>query len=253
MKNIRAIAAKDIKASFVTPVAYVVISGFILISGFFFFSLVQRFNSVLRQAALMPTMKPNLNEWVITPYYNTLTIVLIFLIPILSMGAIAEEKQKGTFELLATSPLSVSDIVVGKFFGIVFVAMAMLVISFVFPLVLLIFADPEVMPVIVGFIGVSLFAISFSAIALAASAATHSQIVAAVLSLVSLLLLFVIDAPAAKLDGSLAAFLVYFSPSDHVEKFIKGIVSGTDVVYFVSLVLVGLFATTRVIEAERLR
>ena len=85
MRHVLAIAQREMKSSFVTPLAYVVIAGFLLLAGFFFFSLLQQFNTVVYQAAMIPDMKPNLNEWVVTPYYQTLEIIMLFLLPILTI------------------------------------------------------------------------------------------------------------------------------------------------------------------------
>lgn len=253
MRNIITLAAKEVRSSFVTPVAYVVIAGFLVLSGFFFFSLVQQFNSLLQQAALIPNVSPSLNEWVVVPFYQTLQIVLIFLVPILTMRALAEEKQRGTFELLATSPLSVSDMVLGKYFGVALVVLAMLLLSFIFPLVLITVTDPEVAPVFVGFLGIGLFALGMTAVSLAISAFTRSQAVAAVVGIILLLLLFVVDAPASKLPEPMAATLRYLSPGNQAEPLLKGVIEGSGVVYFLSLITVGLFFTARAIDAQRWR
>ena len=113
MRTILRIAAKEIKINFVTPLAYIICAGFMVVSGFFFLSLLQQFNTVVSQAAMIRKISPNLNEWVIVPYYQTLEIVLIFLIPILTMRSLAEEKKTGTFELLLTSPISMGQLVWG--------------------------------------------------------------------------------------------------------------------------------------------
>ncbi len=253
MRNIFAIARKEIKSSFVTPVAYVVMAGFLLISGFFFFSLLQQYNTVLQQAAMMPDVSPNLNEWVVVPFYQTLEIILIFIIPILTMRSVAEEKRQGTFELLATSPISVGEIVWGKFFGVSFVCVAMLLLGFIFPAVLIVFADPEVPPIFIGFLGMLLFSLSFVALGVAVSTTTKSQTVAGIVSLVALLLLYIIDAPAAKLGEGAAAVFRYMAPSNHSQQMLKGVLAGGDMLYFFSLIALGIFISNRVLDAGRWR
>lgn len=253
MRNILSIALKDIRSSFVTPVAYVVITGFMLLSGFFFFTLLQQYNSIAMQAAMAPQLQPNLNEWVVAPFYQTMEIILIFLIPVLTMRSISEEKRGGTFELLITSPIKVSEIVAGKVFAIFAVTFVMLLLSFVYPLTLIIFADPEVIPIFVGFLGIVLFAWSFSALGVAVSACTKSQTVAGVISMVVLLVFYVIDAPAAHLGMSGAVFLKYLAPSGHADMFLKGVIQGSDLIYFFSVIAFGLFLANRVLDAERWR
>ena len=253
MKSIFSIAGRDIRSSFVTPVAYAVISGYVLLSGFFFFTLLQQFNSLSSQAAMMQNLTPNLNEWVIYPFYQTMEIVLIFLVPLLTMRSIAEEKQNGTFEMLVTSPLSVNQIVLGKALGVFFVSTVMILLSAIFPLVLVFLADPEAKPIFIGMFGLTLFAWAFVALGIAVSAFTKSQTVAGVVSLVLLLVFYVIDAPASQLSGGPAAFVKYLAPANHCELMLKGVLQGSDLVYFMSVILFGLFVANRALDGQRWR
>ncbi len=253
MRNSLTIASREIRSSFVTPLAYAVFAGFLVLSAFFFFSLLQQFNTLVMQSAMLRDVNTSLNEWVITPYYQTLEIVLIFLIPVLTMRVVAEEKRSGTFELLATSPISVAELVLGKFLGVAFVTTVMLLLSFLFPLVLINFADPETLPVFVGFLGVLLFSLAYVAIGVAVSSCTKSQTVAGVISLVTLLVLYIVDAPADKIGGTTATVLKYLAPSSHTEMFTKGVLAGADIVYFLSLIVAGLFVANRVLDAQRWR
>ena len=104
MRSILTIAGREMRSSFYTPLAYILISGFLLLSGFFFFSFLQQFNVVLARTQMIPDSSPNLNEWIVIPYYNTLQIVLIFLIPLLTMRSIAEERKTGTFRIASNLP-----------------------------------------------------------------------------------------------------------------------------------------------------
>lgn len=249
--KILTIALRDVRSTFVTPLAYIVIAGFTLLSSFFFFTLLQQYNGFVHQASSLPNMRPNLNEWVVYPYYQTLEIVLIFLIPVLTMRSLAEEKRMGTFEMLVTSPISITDVVLGKALGVALVLLAMLSCSFVFPLVLTYFADPEVPPILVGFGGLLLFAFAFASLGIAISACTKSQTVSGAISLISLLMFYVIDAPASHLEGRSAMVLTYLSPEKHAELMIKGLLQGSDIVFFLSVIAFGLFLSVRVLEAQK--
>ena len=253
MRNSLVIAAREVRSSFVTPLAYAIISGFLVISGFFFFSLLQQFNSLVLQASMMRDINPSLNEWVVVPFFQTLEVVLIFLIPVLTMRSFAEEKRSGTFELLATSPISVAELVWGKFFGVSTVVLVMILLSFTFPGVLLLFSDPEPTPMFAGLLGMSLFALGYVAVGLAVSAGTKSQTVAGIVSTVIALVLYIIDAPADKIGGKAAAVFSYLAPPTHTQVMAKGVVTGSDLVYFVSLMLLGLFVASRILEAQRWR
>jgi len=247
------IAGRELRSSFVTPLAYVVMTGFILASGFFFFLLLQYFNSAIEQAKMFQNVAPSLNELVVEPYYQTLLVVMVFMIPLLTMRSLAEEKQRGTFELLATSPLSITELVIGKYLGIIGVVLVMLLLSFVFPVVLIVFTDPEVPPILIGFLGLVLFASAFSALGLSISASTSSQTVAGFVGMVLFLLLFVLDAPAGKLDGAAADLLKYIAPANRVDVLLKGVIEGGGLLYFASIIIFGLFVTTRIIEFQRHR
>jgi ABC-2 type transport system permease protein len=253
MKKCLAIAGKELKIGFTTPLAYVVMSGFLLLSGFFFFTLLQQFQLVLERAMQLPNENPSLNEWVVVPYYQTLEIILIFLIPILTMRSLSEERQRGTFELLATSPVSASQIVLGKYFGTASMLFIMLLLSFTYPAVLILFSDPEVMPILVGFLGLTLFALGFVALGVAISAFSKNQTIAGFVTLVVLLVFYVVDAPADRLDSVSASILNYLTPSSHTEGMLKGVLTGVDVVYFLSLISLGLFVANRALDAERWR
>ena len=248
-----AVAARDIRSSFVTPVAYVVMAGFLLLSGFFFFSLLQEFNPMSEQAALFHELTPNLNEWVVTPFFLVLQVILIFLFPLLTMRSIAEKKQNGTFEMLATSPLSVGSIVLGKALAAGFVIAVMLLLAFIFPLVLIFYTDVEPLPIVVGFFGLLLFAWSFASLGIAVSSFTKSQTVAGVISLVLLLVLYSADAPAPQVGGGFGKFLQYLAPTTHTQLLLKGVVEGGDLIYFLSVILTGLFIANRVLDAQRWR
>lgn len=253
MKNELTIAIRETRSAFVTPLAYIVISSFLVLSGFFFFSLLQQFNGLTAQASMMQNAHPSLNDWVVKPYYQTLEIILIFLLPVLTMRLIAEEKRCGTFELLLTSPLTSGEIVLGKFLGTATVVGIMLLLSFVYPLALVIFADPELYPILIGFFGVVLFAYAYSALGIAISAFSRSQTSAGVLGLVLFLVFYVIDAPAESVGALPASILRFLAPSNHAEAMLKGVLTGTDIVYFSSLILFGLFMANRAIDAQRWR
>src|SRR3954462_7566478 len=122
MRNILAIAGKEIRSLFVSPIAYVVLTGFLLLGGWFFFNLLFRFSYLLTIYSGMQNAEAvqslNLNEYVLAPLLQNLTIVLVIMVPLITMRAFAEEKRAGTYELLLTSPLTVAEIVLGKLLGL---------------------------------------------------------------------------------------------------------------------------------------
>jgi ABC-2 type transport system permease protein len=256
MRNIIAICKRELLSFFVSPIAYFVITGFTLLVGFFFFNYFSLFLRMYQMSAYLSMRGmplPNLNQTIIEGVYQTMIVILVFLVPLLTMRIVAEDKRRGTFELLLTSPVSVFEIVMGKFLSLAVIIFAMLSISFIFPLLLIVYGAPEVPPILSGFVGVLLCTLGFASIGMAVSSFTENQIVAGVSSMVTLLLLYVIQAPAESLDGTVADVLRYLSPVDQVQDFVRGVVTLKATVYFVSMITLGLFLSQRALDALRWR
>jgi len=262
MKGTLAIARREILSLFVSPVAYFVITGYVLLAAYFFFNMLSMYNVTINRYAQMAAMGaggssngPNLNQWVIEPYYQTMIVILVFLVPLLTMRVLAEERLRGTFELLMTCPVSVGGVVFGKFIGIALLLFIMNVLIAVFPMLLVVFGDPgpEVRPLLSGFLALNLASIGFASVAMAAGAFTENQIVAGVSGMVSLLLLYVIHAPAESMGGTAGKILEYLSPVLQLRDMFRGVI-GTDVlIYFISLISLGIFLSLRALEAQRYR
>lgn len=256
MRTIWAICKRELLAFFVSPIAYFVITGFTLLVGFFFFNHLSYFAQLVEMSAMISLRGrdlPNLNQTVIEGVYQTMVVILVFLIPLLTMRTIAEEKKKGTFELLITSPVSVSQIVLGKFLSIAIVLIIMLSVNLIFPALLITYGDPEILPIASGFLGLVLCSLGFASIGMAVSSFTENQVVAGVISMVTLLLLYVIQAPAESLGGTAAEVVRYLSPVDQLQDLLRGIITLKSITYFVSLIVVGLFLSQRALEAYRWR
>jgi len=255
MRNILTIAGKEIRSLFVSPIAYVVLTGFLLLGGWFFFNLLFRFSSAVNFYTGMQNVEGlqglNLNDYVIAPLLHNLTVVLVIMIPIITMRAFAEEKRSGTYELLLTSPLRVSEIVLGKFLGaLVFIAI-MISLTAIYPGILLLSGNPEIGVLAAGYLGLFLIATVFVSVGLLTSALTENQIVAAVICFVVLLLLYVISWPAETAGAPLRDLLKYLSVTEHFAEMAKGLIDTRDLVYFLSLIVLSLFLTHRAVESSR--
>lgn len=257
MKNILAIAAKDIRSQFVSPIAYVVLTGYMLLAGWFFFNMLSRFSFLLqmylsfRNPEAMERL--NLNEFVVAPLLHNLAVILVILIPVITMRTFAEEKRSGTYELLMTSPLTVTEIVLGKFLGAFVFVFIMVALTGVYPLILVMFGDPEAGIILSGYLGLLLLATSFVSVGLLTSSFTDNQIIAAVSCLVALLLLYVISWPAETAGETMGAVLKYLSLTEHFGELVKGIIDTRDLVYFGSVIALSLFLTQRSVESLRWR
>jgi ABC-2 type transport system permease protein len=257
MKNILAIASKELRSYFVSPIAYVVLTGFLLLGGWFFFNLLARFNFLLSLYGAMQNpevmARLNLNELVIAPLLQNLSVVLVILVPMITMRSFAEERRAGTYELLLTSPLSITEIVLGKFFGAFAFMLVMIGLTGIYPLLLAIYGNPEVGVMMAGYLGLLLLATAFISVGLLTSSVTENQIIAAVSCLVVLLLLYVISWPAETAGEPLGAILKYLSLTEHLTEMVKGVIDTKDLVYFASVILLSLFLTQRSVESIRWR
>ena len=255
MRNIWTIAGKEIRSLFVSPIAYVVLTGFLLLGGWFFFNLLFRFNYLLTLYTGLQNSEGlqslNLNEHVMAPLLHNLTIVLVIMIPIITMRAFAEEKRSGTYELLLTSPLKVTEIVLGKLFGSAAFIAVMILLTGIYPGILLLYGNPELGMIASGYLGLFLLGAVFVSVGLLTSSLTENQIVAAVSCFVVLLLLYVISWPAETAGSVLGGALKYLSVVEHFGELVKGLIDTQDIVYFLSLVALSLFLTHRSVEASR--
>lgn len=259
MSNILAIFEREMRAYFVSPIAYVVLTVFILLAGFFFSSI---FTAVVEQSMRqgfqaqqygMPPQPIDVPAIVVRSFFGTLSVVLLFMIPMITMGLFSEEKKRGTIELLLTAPLTNLQVVLGKFLaGLAFFA-SMLVLSLVFMGTLLYFAKPDMGPIASGYLGLLLYGASLVALGMFVSSLTENQIIAAVLSFGLTLTLWIMEGFAGSSGSIGQQILSYLSVIEHLEDFMKGVVDTSHVIFYVSLAGLGLLLTYRSVESFRWR
>jgi ABC-2 type transport system permease protein len=255
MRNTFTIVGKELRSYFVSPVAYVVLTGFLLLGGWFFFNLLSRFNFLLLYIQVQggeDANRLNLNDQVIAPLMHNLSIVLVILVPMITMRSFAEEKKSGTYELLLTSPVRTGELVLGKFLASFFFICIMIGLTSIYPIILLVFGNPEIGVMSAGYLGLLLVATVFVAMGLLTSSFTENQIIAAVSGLVATLLLYIIGWPADS-AGALGPLLRYISITEHFADMVKGLIDTRGLVYFGSLIVLALFLTQRSVESLRWR
>jgi len=258
MRNVLTIIGKELRSYFVSPVAYVVLTGFLLLGGWFFFNLLSRFSLMLTlytqfQGGGEAANRLNLNDYVIAPLMHNLSIVLVILIPMITMRAYAEEKKSGTYELLLTSPVRTGELVLGKFLASFLFICIMIGLTGIYPAILLVFGNPELGVMAAGYLGLLLVATAFVAVGLLTSSFTENQIIAAVSGLVATLLLYIIGWPAETAGNILGPLLRYLSITEHFADMVKGLIDTRGLVYFASLITLALFLTQRSAESLRWR
>jgi ABC-2 type transport system permease protein len=253
MRNILAVAGKELRSYFHSPIAYLVMTVFAGLCGFFFYSfmatyVVQSFRMTAMGGMGAPPM--SLNELIIRPLFQgILTVVLLLLLPLITMRLYAEERKSGTIELLLTSPLTDLQIILGKFLGALALYAVLLAVVFLYVGLLFIHGNPNLMPVLVNALGLFLFGGALLALGMWFSTFTRNQIVSGSIAMAVFLLLYVLDWPKAFSDHVVVQVMAYMSLSTHLDNFAKGVVDLSDVVYYLSVIVLGIFLTSRSVEA----
>ena len=257
MRNVMAIAGRELHSYFASPVAYVLLAAYLALAGYFFYALLLAFNQTLQIYSMMrnPEMlsRFNLNQMVIAPLLHNLAVLLIFIVPAITMRMFPEEKRSGTYELLLTSPIRVGEIVLGKFLGGLALVLLMVLLSGLFGVLLKAYGNPEVPMMLVGYLGLALMATVFLALGTLISSFTDNVVIAYVGTLFTLLVLYTIGWLGETVQGAAGNLIKYASITDHFQELTKGIVDTKDLVYFATLVVVGLFLTQRSVESVRWR
>jgi len=255
MRNIMAIAGKELRSYFHSPIAYLVMSVYALLCGFFFYNQTGYVASqMLRMSMMGGAGAPpiSLNDYIIRPLIQGIvTVVLLLLLPLVTMRLYAEEKRSGTIELLLTSPLTDMEIILGKFLGALALFSVLVLLTFLYISVLFVYGNPNFRPVLATALGLYLYGAALLALGMWFSTFTKNQIIAGTVSLVVFLLLYVLDWPEAYSASTAASVMSYMAISRHLDNFAKGVIDLTDVVYYLSVIVLGVFLTARSVDAQK--
>ena len=254
MNNVLAIAHKEIRAYFSSPIAYIIIGLFALLFGFFYVTILNWFVQQSMQMSMgMGPGTMNVSQQMIRPLLLNMTVVLLFVLPMITMRTYAEEKRSGTIELLLTSPLTDLQIILGKFFGAMTLYGAMLAVTLIYVAALFFFGTPEWKPIVTAYLGLLLLGGCFISVGLLISSLTRNQIVAGMMTFGVFLLLWVIDWIGAFAGPTFEPVVTYLSITQHFDDFAKGVIDTKHVVYYLSFMTFGLFLTAKSVDSERWR
>ena len=254
MKNVLLICQKELKSYFASPIAYAVLALFGLIFGFGFYTATRDFVRFSFQSQMMgqgQTM--NVNEQIIRPLLGFASTVALFLIPMITMRLFAEEKRSGTIELLLTSPVTDTEIILGKWLGAMLLYLCVLAMSMINIALLFAWGKPDLKPVLVAYLGLALQGGCLLAIGTFISTTTRNQIVAGGVTFFTCLLLWLLSWFTAFDSTAPAQVVNYLSIVTHFENFGKGVLDLKDVVFYISFIFFALFATSRSMESLRWR
>ncbi|MFO0593897.1 MAG: ABC transporter permease subunit [Myxococcaceae bacterium] len=238
MESSLAIARREFRTFFASPIAYIVLGGFLLLAGWLYFSTL----FLVGQASLRS-------------FFALVPVLFVVLVPAITMRALAEERKSGTLELLLTLPIEDWQIVAGKFLASVAMVGVGLVWTAPYALSVSALTGPGAAfdwgPVISGYLALLLLAGSFVSLGLFGSAVSKNQIVGFIIGLVLCFAFAFIDKFAALLPEQLGAVLQFLSVTWHFENVARGVLDTRDLLYYLSLTAVGLVATARTLSAAR--
>ena len=242
------IALRELRGMFLSPLAWTVLAVTQLILAWSFFTQIDFFFNIQPQLATMPNA-PGVTDLVVMPTFEIASIILLMVTPLLTMRLISEEKRNGSITLLLSSPVSMSEIVLGKFLGIVLFMLVFITMISMMPLSLLMGTALDLGKLAAGIFALTLLLSAFSAAGLFLSSLTENPAVAAISSFGLLLLLWIISSNS----GDSTAALTQLSLLSHFTPMLRGLIDSADVAYFVLFISAFLLLTIKQMDSQRLQ
>lgn len=223
MNTILSIFKKELKGFCTSPFAYVIGAVILALGGYFF------------SVTLFVTRIAD-----ITGVFMNLAVILIFAAPALTMRLLAGEEQEGTMEFLLTSPITIPQLILGKYLAALVYFLIIIVLTFIYPGILLALSSPDKGVIFTTYLGFILLVATYLAIGILCSSFTGSQVIASISSFGILLLLWIFSWLSGNISGPLGSFAKALSVSEHYADFLRGIIDTTHIVYFISIIMVSL-------------
>src|SRR4030095_3603247 len=255
MRNILVIAGRELRSYFVSPIAYVVLTIFTFLSGLLFYLLLNAMIDDATRRAMQSAQTGQLPPpfdvpgWIAQNTLSSISFILLFILPMLTMALFSEEKRRGTIELLLTAPITDLQVVLGKFLAASTFYAVLLLTTLIEIGILFFFSKPAPGPILSAYLGVLLYGLALLAIGMFISTLTENQIIAAILSFGVVLVLWLVDG-FARNEGS-GSLLSHLSILQPLNDFVSGVISTAHIVFYLSLMLVGLFLTYRSLDSLR--
>ena len=258
MNNILAITGKELRSYFASPIAWMVVGLFALLAGGFYTATLNYFIRASMQmdsfAAMGQQQQPlNINQQLIRPLFMNISVIALFVAPMLTMRTYSEEKRSGTIELLLTSPVTDFEIIMGKFLGTLVLYALMLLVTLVHVGVLFVYGEPEWQSIVSGYLGLLLMGGAFLSIGLFISSTTKNQMVAGAATFVIALMFWIVNWFTDSAGPTIGPILNYLSITQHFDDFSKGVIDTKHVVFYLSFIVFGLFLTMKSVDSERWR
>lgn len=254
MKAIFTIARRDILGYLSAPKAAAIFWFFLIIMGFFFWSLIYSFIEYQQKAAQMGGSAPALEEFLRALFYN-LHFVLLLIVPAVTMSSFAEERRTQTIRFLLSAPLKPFQIVLGKYLALIGLMSIVLIGSFVYPVFTLYYGTPDAGPILTSYLGLFLLLCAQLAFGLFVSSMTTNQFLAFLFTMLGVFLLLILNwlSPSLSKGGTAGGVLKYLGSTTHIDQFFKGLITVSDVTYFLCFALIFLLFTMVSIDSLRWR
>ncbi len=260
--NIIAIYRRELQSYFTSPLAYAIATVFWLLSGYFFVAILLGDQGILQRVAAAELQTQQTGQPLppfdvayefLQLFLSVMSSLALFILPILSMGLYAEERKRGTLELLATSPITNWAVAVGKLLGVVTFFTVLILPLFAYEAIAFSAANPPVPPAIplLGHLALILLAAAILSLGMFVSSLTDSTILAAIMTFGLIMFLWIIDAISQSIGGFLGSALGHLSLLKHYNNLVQGIFDTSSLVLFASYIVLGVFLTAQSIDALR--
>ncbi len=247
------IAQREIRSLFYSPLAWAILGVTQLILAYLFLAQLQEYIHLQPQLKMMATA-PGITDVVILPVYSSAAFIMMMVVPMITMRLVSDERRNKTLALLFSAPISMTEIIVGKFLGVVAFILIMVLMMTLMPLSLLTAASLDFGLLTAVIIGLVLMISAFISVGLYMSTLTVQPTVAAVSTFGILLLLWILDWAGNKVvDENASGALTYLSMLRHFEPFGKGIFSTSDLLYYLLFITTFLVLSIRRLDADRLQ
>lgn len=257
MYNIWLICRRELASFFFSPIAYVILGAWTLLLGVFYSGSFLNYAVISLQIMRNPQAAASLNltptSAILGPVYSSTTVVLLFVIPLLTMRLFSEEKKQGTMELILTYPLRDIEVLLGKYLSAILMYTIMLALTFIYPAILAAFVAVDWGVVGASYLGMFLMGSAFMAVGVFASSLTSNQIVAAMVAFMVLLASFVLDFLSVSSGPFVSELLRHLSLGLHLRSFIQGVIDTRDVIFLVNVNILCLFLAMRSLEYYKWR
>jgi len=247
-----ALAKNELYRLFLSPLAWTILALSQLILGYLFLSHLDYFIQFQEKLSLIPGA-PGVTELVAIPLFNSAAYILLLISPIITMRLIAEERRNESLPLLLSAPLSVYEVVLGKYLGTLSFMMVVVLLITIMPLSLSVGSDIDYGLLAAAVMGLSLLLASFTAIGLFLSSLTNQPTIAAVTTFASLFLLWIIDwAGDAPINSEATSLFSWLSLLRHYQAILQGNINSSDIAYYLIIIVTFLTLTIRRLDSERL-